>query len=71
MDVFPTLALMNERRHGFTWRESVSDRLLGVAVLNPVRAPPDIVGYGTVNAGYSNYLKYKTSKVREQFNKRS
>ena len=42
------LALVNERCHGFTWRESVSERLLGIAALNPVRAPLDIVRYETV-----------------------
>jgi hypothetical protein len=42
------LALVNKRCHGFTWRESVSERLLGVAALNPVRPPLDIVRYGTV-----------------------
>jgi hypothetical protein len=42
VDVF-TLALVNERCHEFTWHESVSERLLGVAALTPVRLLLDIV----------------------------
>jgi hypothetical protein len=65
-----TLAPMNEKCHDFTWRESVSEQLLGIAALNPVRAPPDIIRYGTVNVKYSITISRKLPKVRVQIDKR-
>jgi hypothetical protein len=61
-------ASADERRcHGFTWRESVSDRLLGVAALNPMCAPPDIVDMAPLTLNIRITNETQTSKVREQF----